>query len=371
MPVLSAALLPGVPLIDGPFFDHDAPLLLSDEQMTIARALRENGYAVIDFPDPDIVARMDGIIEDFRGRYDWDGWRAGRLDSLRIQDAWRDDARVKAIATNQSVLDLLSALYGRKAFPFQTLNFPVGTQQAEHSDHAHFNSVPDRFMCGVWLAFEDVDDDNGPLFYYPGSHRWASYQNEHLGVPHTAITPGYPEYSRYVALWSALAEAQGLKREVFKAKKGQALIWTSNLLHGGSRQNDPTRTRWSQVTHYFFEGCAYTTPLSNDVYQGSIVFRTLVDISTGPPVPNMVSGQCIRDNFAAAIKADFNAGNIVIPADLVQRCEPSGRDDAEVEHLTMKLAALARSLAAMQNSKSWRITAPLRAAASLARRIRR
>jgi ectoine hydroxylase-related dioxygenase (phytanoyl-CoA dioxygenase family) len=26
-------------------------------------------------------------------------------------------------------------------------------------------------MCGVWVALEDVDAGNGPLFYYPGSQR--------------------------------------------------------------------------------------------------------------------------------------------------------------------------------------------------------
>ena len=36
---------------------------------------------------------------------------------------------------------------------------------------------------------------------------------------------------------------------------------SANLLHGGSRQLATQRTRHSQVTHYFFEGCRYYTPL--------------------------------------------------------------------------------------------------------------
>ena len=43
--------------------------------------------------------------------------------------------------------------------------------------------------------------------------------------------------------------------------KGQALIWSANLLHGGSPAKDPSRTRKSQVTHFFFEGSRYYTPL--------------------------------------------------------------------------------------------------------------
>ena len=205
---LTASLLPGVPLVESPFFETDAPATLSPEHLSIARELNEKGYAVIDFPDPQIGEKIAGIRRDFQDKYDWEGWRQKKIGSLRIQDAWKTDPRVMDIAANPRILDLLSKLYGRRAFPFQTLNFAVGTQQAAHSDHAHFNSVPDRFMCGVWLAFEDTDEDNGPLFYYPGSHKWPSFQNEHLGVPYSSIVKGYPEYNRYVALWNALAEQQ-------------------------------------------------------------------------------------------------------------------------------------------------------------------
>ncbi len=39
----------------------------------------------------------------------------------------------------------------------------------------HFNSIPQRFMCGVWVAMEDIAPDNGPLHYYPGSHKLPFY----------------------------------------------------------------------------------------------------------------------------------------------------------------------------------------------------
>lgn len=44
-------------------------------------------------------------------------------------------------------------------------------------------------------------------------------------------------------------------------EKGQAVIWAANLLHGGAPQKDRERTRHSQVTHYFFEGCKNFAPL--------------------------------------------------------------------------------------------------------------
>jgi hypothetical protein len=193
---------------------------------------------------------------------------------------------VRAIAANAHVMALLSKLYGRRAFPFQTLNFPVGTQQHFHSDSIHFSSVPERFMCGVWLAMEDIHPDAGPLVYYPGSHRWPIIQNEMIGK----VIDGARDFlaqEPYEATWRALAETSGVQPELFMPKKGQALIWAANLLHGGSRQIDPQRTRWSQVTHYYFDDCVYYTPAYSDPMLGKLDMRRIVDISTGEVAPNI------------------------------------------------------------------------------------
>ena len=71
-------------------------------------------------------------------------------------------------------------LYDREVVPFQTLNFLRGTQQMAHSDTIHFSSLPAKFMAGVWIALEDVTHENGPLFYYPGSHKMPEYNFNHF-----------------------------------------------------------------------------------------------------------------------------------------------------------------------------------------------
>ena len=38
---------------------------------------------------------MEGIKRDFHSRYDWEGYREGLIDGIRIQDAWAFDERVK------------------------------------------------------------------------------------------------------------------------------------------------------------------------------------------------------------------------------------------------------------------------------------
>lgn len=291
-------IFPGIPLIESPLFEMLEPSLgLTAEEARIAQDLRHNGFAVFDFPDVDLDTRIDRIKHNLGPRYriDFEDPQSDKTSAeRRIQDAWKFDEDVGAIAANQAVIDLLTKLYGRTAFPFQTLNFPVGTQQDAHSDSVHFSSLPERFMCGVWLAMEDVSADAGPLFYYPGSHTWPTVSNALIGRRgfggdlNSAQDPFAPA-------WRALCDAHKASSEVFLARKGQALIWCANLLHGGSHQNDPRMTRWSQVTHYYFDDCIYYTPAFSDEATGQLQLRSIRAVSDGTLRPNLYLGEEISD----------------------------------------------------------------------------
>ncbi|WP_052408879.1 phytanoyl-CoA dioxygenase family protein [Paraburkholderia acidipaludis] len=283
--------LPGVPAVESPFFDAIFRNSQVDEHtLSIAKQLREDGFAVIEFPDDEFDRIADEIRHDLHGRYDWEHWRATGYeagDSLRLQDAFKFNENVRRIATNAKVIKLLSDVFQRQAWPFQTLNFPVGTQQHFHTDSVHFSSMPERFMCGVWTAFEDISQDAGPLVYYPGSHKWPIYTNEHIAV---RATDKAKTVHQYGVLWRNLVEQAGIEPQRFTPRKGQALIWLSNLLHGGDKQSNPNATRWSQVTHYYFEGCSYYTPPHSDPFLGRIAFRQMTNICSGKPVENAYSG---------------------------------------------------------------------------------
>jgi hypothetical protein len=72
------------------------------------------------------------------------------------------------------------------------------------------------------------------------------------------------------------------------------LIWCANLLHGGSLQTDRTRTRWSQVTHYYFQDCVYYTPAFSDEPLGRLALRQITDAASGERVPNIYLGEEVR-----------------------------------------------------------------------------
>ncbi len=292
--------LPGVPLVESPFFsDIFAEMELDEPTMEVAAQLQRQGWAVIDFPDPEIDVLAERIKQSLHSRYDWDYWRREgwrNNDGLRIQDGYKFNADVQRIAANPRIIALLSTLYGRRAWPFQTLNFPVGTQQHLHTDSVHFSSAPERFMCGVWVALEDVGPTQGPLMYISGSHKWPIYVNEHIGYCRAGQADA-PSQRPFEQLWEELVRVNRLEPTHFHARKGQALIWTANLLHGGSRQTDVRLTRWSQVTHYYFDGCSYYSPIESDPFYGRIFYRRPQDIGTGAIVPNMYAGAPVPSSF--------------------------------------------------------------------------
>ncbi len=279
---------PGIPIIESPLFER-LTKDFSVELKRIALDLHLKGYTVIDFPDDQIYDKAELIKKQL------DNESFGKKNPpIRMQDAWKTSKEVKDIATNPAILDMLSRLYGRKAIPFQTLNFKFGSEQHYHSDAVHFSSSPERFMCGVWVALEDITESNGPLVYYPGSHAWPILSNEMIGC-NVMESTHEPSQEIYHDAWKAMIDSYACKPETFLAKKGQALIWAANLLHGGLPIINRNHTRWSQVTHYFFDNCCYYTPMLSNSFLGNIFYRDIIDIATNAPVQNISCGQVVPE----------------------------------------------------------------------------
>jgi ectoine hydroxylase-related dioxygenase (phytanoyl-CoA dioxygenase family) len=185
---------------------------------------------------------------------------------------------VKRLATHPKLMETLSLAYGRSAFAFQTLNFRRGTRQALHSDAIHFHSEPQGFMCGVWIALEDISPDAGPLRYIEGSHRLPVLTMQGAGVNHHPPTASdYPNH--YLPALERRLAAADLPDKVIAPKKGQAVVWAANLAHGGAPILDPAATRRSLVVHVYFKDCLYYTPMTSDPEQD--LYQTRLPLNVG------------------------------------------------------------------------------------------
>lgn len=198
----------------------------------------------------------------------------------RIQDGWLRSSAVRKLAILPKVERLLGAAYGRRPFAFQTLNFKVGSQQAVHSDAIYFHSLPERFMCGVWTALEDISEDSGPLVYRPGSHKLPVLTMQDAGVDNPQ--PDHADYNAvYVPRLQQTLDSAGLPARTAVLRKGEALVWVANLAHGGSPIRNPQSTRRSLVTHFFFKDCLYYTPMTSDVEARRLSVRLPVSLDSG------------------------------------------------------------------------------------------
>jgi hypothetical protein len=272
-----------IPWVESPFFEEIlARKGLTAADRELARTYNANGYVVFDLLDAAELSLCDSLIEQIAPLY---------LGDRRLMDGWRRNALVKRLACHPKVLSKLQLLYGRDAFPFQTLNFNIGTEQKTHSDTIHFNSIPQRFMCGVWVALQNVTEVNGPLAYFEGSHRLPIYTAAEIGFSGADTPPDFAYKKYYEPFVEKLIAQHTFPKRLGLLKKGQALIWAANLFHGGEPIRQPGSTRHSQVTHYYFRDTVNYTPLRSDFEIGRILYRAPASILTGAMEPARYLGK--------------------------------------------------------------------------------
>jgi hypothetical protein len=334
------------PWVESPFFDLELARRpqLTEEQRRLAGEYHQQGYVALRGAVP--AELCDRIVAETARRLD----EPDAVKERRVQDGWRSFASVRELATLRSVGELLQVLYERRPIPFQTLNFRYGTEQRAHADSLHFSSLPARYMCGVWVAFEDVDAGSGPLFYHPGSHRLAELTAYDLGQTVEAVR--YDVYEEFQAL---LMEHLGFEAVEFHASKGDALIWSSNIAHGGRPITRPGSTRNSQVTHYYFADCVYYTPIHSDSAMGELKLRDITDIDTLQHVEHSYNGEPVYRTLLPNGRSRASRERLPDPSDELRRALEEAR----------------RELRAVRESRSYRLGhAALQPLRSVARALR-
>jgi ectoine hydroxylase-related dioxygenase (phytanoyl-CoA dioxygenase family) len=101
-------------------------------------------------------------------------------DLRKIDNAWWADPDLAALATDERLGRLAAALLGADAVRLwqdQLLYKPPGgpteTTIGWHQDWASWDTVASHGgFVTAWVAFDDVDDENGAMQMLPGSHAW-------------------------------------------------------------------------------------------------------------------------------------------------------------------------------------------------------
>ncbi|MDB4338366.1 phytanoyl-CoA dioxygenase family protein [bacterium] len=266
------------PWIESPFFyqllEHST---YTEEERNLLIKYHEDGYIVIDLEltQEFIDTTMQGIFDELDKLNTQDN-RYHYSDSPRVFEAWKTIPNVLSLARHPKILSTLELLYSRKPVPFQTINFLKGSNQPLHQDSIHFYTQPERWMVGTWTALQDMTEDCGPLNIVPGSHKWLHYNFQNLNLPVVEFGEQFSNYAEYENFLIQLLEAMEGEKKNWLGKKGQTLIWASNLLHGGAPITNPDSTRYAQATHFYFEGCNhYYSPMFSDTANGKYAEKNL------------------------------------------------------------------------------------------------
>jgi hypothetical protein len=173
---------------------------------------------------------------------------ADKADNLiKLLDVYEYLETARRVAFAPAIQRFLELVFERPPMAHQSLSFYRGSKQPIHQDTAFVRVNSPMELVASWVALEDVASGVGELEYYEGSHTFPEFlfEGRYKWQP-----PGNPELGDYYEHLRHCAAERGLAPVRFHPSKGDVLIWSADLAHGGSEYEDADRTRRSLVTHY-------------------------------------------------------------------------------------------------------------------------
>jgi phytanoyl-CoA hydroxylase len=171
---------------------------------------------------------------------------AALKEPVKFNDLLLECDEIRACNLHPRLVPILDELLDGPPVACNSLNFIQGSEQTEHIDSWFMPPPTADKMVVTSVCLEDVHPDAGPLFYIPGSQKIPPYRFSNGTI--RAIGAEMDKCHAYV---DGAIKERGLERETFIGRKGDCFIWSCQLAHGGTRINDPKRTRKSLVTHYW------------------------------------------------------------------------------------------------------------------------
>ncbi|MCE9590949.1 MAG: phytanoyl-CoA dioxygenase family protein [Planctomycetes bacterium] len=111
---------------------------------------------------------------------------------------WQDNPRWKNLILNPAIGKMccdLEGIDGIRVWHDQTLiKAPWANPTAWHLDNPYW-SFSSRHSISIWVALDDATYDNGCLYFLPGTHKTATYQNSGIGQNMNELFKIYPQWA--------------------------------------------------------------------------------------------------------------------------------------------------------------------------------
>jgi len=170
----------------------------------------------------------------------------GPRDLRKIDNAWWADPDLAALATDARLAEIAATLLGASSVRLwqdQLLYKPPGgpseTTIGWHQDWASWDTVASHAaFVTAWVAFDDVDDDNGAMQIIPASHTWG-------------LVPGASNFfgTDRDAQLARLGDGHAVESRSIVMRAGQVSFHHPLTFHG-SGPNTSDRMRRSLAIHF-------------------------------------------------------------------------------------------------------------------------
>ena len=245
-----------------PWFDRDncdeyLDLLLqqgripSHLERPFRQFLLEGWLEIENHVHPALLRKLNADIKDAAARGD-SGFSPGssqRLELLHLK--YKSFWQISNYSSTQKVIDCLMQMPTEVC---QVLGFVNGSQQDPHQDSVHLTAFPQGYMCGAWIALEDVQPDSGELVVFPGSHRWPAVLMNQFEISKVKAEEWSDFGNTVVKKWDEMLLENAAQPFIYRPKSGSLLIWHDRLMHGGLPRQNVSLTRRSCVSHHFAQG---------------------------------------------------------------------------------------------------------------------
>ena len=182
----------------------------------------------------DTWRELPGIPADLRGKF-----------VRKFSGFVEDHGALAAIAMHPALLKVVSLLAGEPVNLFQDMAMvkpPGGREKPWHQDHAYFNLPIDTSVVGVWIALDQVTQQNGCMHVLPGGHRSG------------------PRIHFMRRDWQICDEEMfGENIAALPMEVGDVLLFDTKLPHG-TPANKSNLWRWALQFHY----CPITATAASD-----------------------------------------------------------------------------------------------------------
>jgi len=192
--------------------------------------------------DPRLRLEHEGAYYDFRPER--------REERMKLLDVFAYYPSALELMFADPIVEFLRLLFEDDVLAFQSLSFDFGSEQPMHQDTAYVVISSPMELAASWIALEDIEPGSGELVYYADSHRIAESTFAGKYKSWRRARDGDEAHEKYLEGLHEKSRELGLELVRFLPKKGDALIWAADLVHGGGEVTRRDLTRRSLVTHY-------------------------------------------------------------------------------------------------------------------------